>query len=278
MQRLKRKDVLATGIEPKRCCAVERPGAGQYKRKQTKDTLKDGPAMRLERPWSNFFTPRIAMHRAAPWRAVQRVLLGLTLTACALSAQAADAPVILVLGDSISAEYGLPRDSGWVKLLGARLHQGGLAHQVVNASISGETTSGGASRLPALLTQHSPQIVIIALGGNDGLRGLDPAVTEQNLQRMVAESKRLGARVLLVGIRVPPNYGRDYANRFAAIFTRVAQRNRVALVKYFFEGFAQTDEYFQADRIHPTVRAQTVLLDNVWGELKQLLPRRGVSG
>ncbi len=182
-------------------------------------------------------------------------------------------PTVLVLGDSISAEYGLPRDAGWVNLLVERLRQNGYRYRVVNASISGETTSGGLSRLPALLKQHAPQVVILELGGNDGLRGLDPSVTEKNLEQMIVASKNAGARVLLVGMRLPPNYGRDFTTRFESLFGRLAARHRTGLVNYFFEGFTQTSEYFQPDRIHPTVRAQPVLLDNIWPELRRLLTR-----
>jgi acyl-CoA thioesterase-1 len=188
--------------------------------------------------------------------------------------RAAVHPSILVLGDSLSAEYGLPRDTGWVKLLADRLATVGTGrgkYSVVNASISGETTSGGRSRLPALLAQHHPAIVVIELGANDGLRGLPLAALRDNLRAMVAASRASGARVLLIGMRVPPNYGRDYENRFAATFAEVARAQKVALVPFLLDGFADRLEYFQADRIHPNERAQKLMLDTVWPKLRPLL-------
>ena len=178
---------------------------------------------------------------------------------------------LLILGDSISAEYGLPRDSGWVRLLAERLKKSAYDYNVVNASISGDTTIGGRGRLPALLRQHTPAIVIIELGGNDGLRGLDPHAMEDNLAAMISAASHSGARVLLVGMRLPPNYGRDYNSRFEAVYPALAARLSVPLVRFLFEGLGQTDEFFQADRIHPTVRSQGLLLDNVWPVLKPLL-------
>jgi len=191
------------------------------------------------------------------------------IAACATVA--AQAPVVLVLGDSLSAEYGLPRDTGWVKLLSDRLAQDGAKYTVVNASISGETTSGGRTRLPALLKQHRPAIVVIELGGNDGLRGLPVSAMRDNLAAMIDASHAAGARVLLVGVRVPPNYGRDYAQRFASVFEELARRRKVGLVPFLLDGFAERLEYFQADRIHPNEKAQSLMLDNVWPHLKPLL-------
>lgn len=188
-------------------------------------------------------------------------------------------PVILVLGDSISAEYGLPRDAGWVKRLADRLDARPSAsaaqYSVVNASISGETTSGGRTRLPALLAQHRPTIVILELGGNDGLRGLPLAMMRDNLAAMVDASRKAGARVLLVGIRIPPNYGRDYGEKFFATFADVARDRKVALAPFIFDGFADQMSLFQGDRIHPTVEAQPRLLDNVWPHLEPLLAAQG---
>lgn len=198
----------------------------------------------------------------------------------AIYAQAdARGPVLLVLGDSLSAEYGLPRDTGWVKLLADKLaglgRDGGAQYNVVNASISGETTSGGRTRLPALLTQHRPAVVIIELGGNDGLRGLPLALLRENLNTMVAASRKSGARVLLVGVRIPPNYGRDYTERFFATFAEVAREQKVALAPFLLDGFAEVSDMFQGDRIHPTVKAQSRMLDNVWPHLLPLLDTRG---
>jgi acyl-CoA thioesterase-1 len=204
-------------------------------------------------------------------RLARRWAAGVALMIAACATVAAQAPVVLVLGDSLSAEYGLPRDTGWVKLLSDRLAQDGAKYTVVNASISGETTSGGRTRLPALLKQHRPAIVVIELGGNDGLRGLPVSAMRDNLAAMIDASHAAGARVLLVGVRVPPNYGRDYAQRFASVFEELARRRKVGLVPFLLDGFAERLEYFQADRIHPNEKAQSLMLDNVWPHLKPLL-------
>ena len=184
-------------------------------------------------------------------------------------------PTLLVLGDSLSAEYGLKRDSGWVRLLGDRLAQNGAQYSVVNASISGDTTSGGRTRLGALLERHRPAIVIIELGANDGLRGLPLAQMRDNLRSMIQASQKSGARVLVVGIRVPPNYGREYSERFVGVYTDLARSEKIALVPFFFEGFADQMEFFQADRIHPNESAQQRMLDLVWPQLRPLLARNG---
>jgi len=176
-----------------------------------------------------------------------------------------------VLGDSLSAEYGLTRGSGWVALLAKRLTEKRLPYEVVNASISGETTSGGRTRLPDLLSRHSPAIVVIELGGNDALRGLPLAGTEQNLRDKVRAAKAAGARPLLLGMQMPPNYGRAYADQFAAVFTRVADSEKVPLVPFFLEGFGDKPDFFQSDRIHPTERAQPLMLENVWPVLSKML-------
>lgn len=178
---------------------------------------------------------------------------------------------ILIVGDSLSAEYGLPRDTGWVRLLADRLQQQGAKYIVVNASISGETTRGGRTRLPALLAEHRPAIVLLQLGANDGLRGLPLAAMRENLAAMIDASERAGARVLLVGMRIPPNYGRDYAERFFATFGDLARERRVALAPFLLEGFADRLDLFQPDRIHPNERAQPLMLDNVWPHLRPLL-------
>ena len=194
--------------------------------------------------------------------------------ALALPALASQAPVILVVGDSMSAEYGLKRGTGWVALLEQRLAREKIAAKVVNASISGDTTSGGRSRLPALLKQHKPTHVVIELGGNDALRGLPLAMTEGNLAQMTQAAQQAGARVLLVGMQVPPNYGTDYANRFAGLFEKVAQQRQAAFVPFLLRGVADAKDptaLFQADRIHPKEEAHPIMLDNVWPALKKLL-------
>jgi len=176
---------------------------------------------------------------------------------------------VLVVGDSLSAEYGLPRGSGWVALLEQRLVSQQLSARVINASISGDTTAGGWSRLPALLKQHRPTQVIIELGGNDALRGLPLSDTRRNLAEMTRAAKDSGARVLIAGIQVPPNYGRRYNDELAAAFAEVAQTQSVALVPFILEGLDVAQ--FQEDRIHPLPSAQPAILDNVWPRFKPLL-------
>jgi acyl-CoA thioesterase-1 len=182
--------------------------------------------------------------------------------------------IILVLGDSLSAEYGLQRGTGWVALLDKQLKAEKINARVVNASISGDTTSGGVSRLPALLAQHKPTQVIIELGGNDALRGLPLKLTEDNLAKMTTAAQQMGARALLVGMQVPPNYGADYGNKFAATFASVAKSKKAALVPFLLTGVADLPnaaELFQADRIHPKAEAHPTMLANVWPELKKIL-------
>lgn len=182
-------------------------------------------------------------------------------------------PTLLVVGDSLSAAYGIPRQAGWVTLLDQRLD--GRA-QVVNASISGETTSGGASRLPGLLEQHHPDIVILELGGNDGLRGLPPQQMQANLNRMIERSQGSGAEVLLVGIDIPPNYGPAYREAFGEVFQALADEYQLSLVPFMLEGIALEPELMQEDGIHPTAEAQPRILDNVWPLLTPLLQAQGV--
>ena len=189
-------------------------------------------------------------------------------------AQAA-APTLLVLGDSLSAEYGLPKGSGWVALLERRLAQEKRSATVFNASISGDTTAGGLARLPALLRQHNPSIVVLELGANDALRGLPLEMTRENLRAMVRMAQQAKAQVLLLGMQVPPNYGPDYAQQFAAGFAAVAKEYKTALVPFFLKDVADAPnagELFQSDRIHPTAAAHPILLNNVWPALKRLLP------
>jgi acyl-CoA thioesterase-1 len=183
-------------------------------------------------------------------------------------------PLILVVGDSLSAEYGMARGAGWVSLLEQKLAREKIAARVVNASISGDTTSGGRSRLPALLAKHRPTHVIIELGGNDALRGLPLAMTKDNLTAMTRAAKAAGARVVLVGMQVPPNYGRSYGDAFVALFGQVAKGEGVALVPFLLKGVAdvpETESTFQADRIHPQASAHPVMLGNVWSVLRPLL-------
>ena len=197
-----------------------------------------------------------------------------------VQAQAARKPAgtttILVVGDSLSAEYGLTRGSGWVALLAARLMQQKLPAKVVNASISGDTTSGGRSRLPALLKQHGPGIVVLELGANDALRGLPLSMTRDNLDAMARAAKSTGAKVVIAGMQLPPNYGRRYGEEFAALFATVAKTDGAALVPFLLKGVAdvpQAESLFQADRIHPKEAAHPTILDNVWPVLAPLVPR-----
>ena len=186
----------------------------------------------------------------------------------------APAPVLLVLGDSISASYGLAKGEGWVDLLAARLEEKGYRERVVNASISGDTTAGGRARLPALLREHRPSIVVIELGGTDALRGGNLQATRENLDAMVAAVQAARAKPLIVGMKVPPNYGASYARTFDGLFTEVAKARRAPVVPYVFEGFGEDLAQFQADRIHPGAAAQARILDNVWPALVPLLTRR----
>ncbi len=184
-------------------------------------------------------------------------------------------PVILVLGDSLSAEYGLKRGSGWVALLEQKLAVEKIGAKVINASISGDTTSGGRSRLGALLSEQRPSHVIIELGANDALRGLPLELTQDNLNQMTRSAQKAGARVLLIGMQMPPNYGKDYGARFADLYTAVAKANKAALVPFLLKGVADVPDSlrsFQADRIHPKEEAHPQLLANVWPELRKLLP------
>ena len=203
-------------------------------------------------------------------------LAALAVPGLARAAAAASADKILVLGDSLSAEYGLQRGQGWVALLAQRLAAQKLPQQVLNASISGDTTAGGRARLPALLKQHRPAIVIIELGGNDALRGLPLASTRENLRAMAVAAKAAGARVLLLGMQVPPNYGVSYGREFAALFEQVAAEQKAALVPFLLKGVADrpdAEAWFQNDRIHPLARAHPVMLDLVWPVLSKLLRR-----
>lgn len=178
---------------------------------------------------------------------------------------------MLVLGDSLSAAYGLDREAGWVSLLAARLRALSPEARVVNASVSGETTAGGLSRLPALLDTHQPQVVIIELGANDGLRGFDPALIRDRLARLIETARARGAEVLLLGVRLPPNYGAAYTQGFQAIFQALAETHGVALVPTMLAGIAEDRQLMQADGLHPIAAAQPQILANIWPRLEPLL-------
>ena len=196
------------------------------------------------------------------------------LPAWAAKAPAAPAPTILVVGDSLSAEYGLKRGTGWVALMEQRLAQEKTAATVINASISGDTTAGGRARLPALISQYHPTMVVIELGANDALRGLPLPMTQDNLQAMTKLAQSGGAKVLLVGMQMPPNYGQDYSDRFAGIYATVAKANKAALVPFLLKGVADVPDslqLFQNDRIHPKEAAHPTILNNVWPAVKKLL-------
>ncbi|MNF29543.1 Esterase TesA precursor [compost metagenome] len=185
--------------------------------------------------------------------------------------QVALADTVLVVGDSISAAFGLDTRQGWVALLEKRLAEQGYQHQVVNASISGDTSAGGAARLPGLLAEHRPSLVILELGGNDGLRGQPPAQLQQNLAGMVEQSQKAGAEVLILGMKLPPNYGQRYTTAFAEVFPKVAEEYGAALVPFVLEGIGGVPSMMQRDGIHPTAEAQSRILENVWPTLKPLL-------
>ncbi|OYV40042.1 MAG: arylesterase [Thiomonas sp. 20-64-5] len=210
-------------------------------------------------------------------RKVLALLLG---AAVAGRAQAGAEPksTLLVVGDSLSAGYGLETGKGWVDLLRKRMDADKPGWAVINASISGDTTAGGLARLPVLLSRDKPRVVIIELGGNDALRGLSLQQTQDNLSRMAALCKKSGARVLLVGMQIPPNYGPTYTARFAAIFPAVAKSQNVALVPFLLSGVVAHPDWFQSDNIHPAAQAQPTMLDTVWPHLQPLLalkPGRG---
>jgi acyl-CoA thioesterase-1 len=196
-----------------------------------------------------------------------KFLTGLFCLLMSFSSWAQVKPVILVLGDSLSAEYGLPRGTGWVNLLEGQLSKDKSPWSVFNASISGETSSGGVNRLPNLLSQKKPGIVLIELGANDALRGLPVSQTEANLRKMIQISKNSGAKVLLCGIQIPSNYGQTYTKQFKELYPQLAKQEQIELLPFFLEGVATKPELFQADRLHPNVDAQSVIFKNVWGSM-----------
>jgi acyl-CoA thioesterase-1 len=211
------------------------------------------------------------------WR-VRAALILLTLVGPApcLLVQANDAggkPVILVLGDSLSAGYGVPVDATWVALLQRRLASQGYGYRVVNASVSGETTGGARGRLPRALELHKPEVVVLELGGNDGLRGLPLRQVRENFEAMIGAARAAGARVVIVGMRMPPNYGAEYANQFHALYGELAAKHQAPVVDFFLEGVALDDRLMQPDGIHPTRAAQPRLLDNLWPALEKVLQK-----
>lgn len=198
-------------------------------------------------------------------------LLRYALAGLLLVSASAFAGTVLVWGDSLSAGYGLRPQQAWPTLLEKKIADARLPHKVINASISGETTAGGRNRLPAALQTHRPSLVVIELGANDGLRGLPVAAMSTNLQAMIDASRQAGAKVLLIGMRMPPNYGPDYTTRFEKAFQDLARTNKLRLVPFMMEGFADQRAYFQQDGIHPVADAQPLILDTIWRELKPLL-------
>ena len=192
----------------------------------------------------------------------------------AASASAYSAPkTVLVVGDSLSAEYGITRGSGWVALLERKLKQENIPATIVNASISGETTIGGRTRMPALLDQHKPDIVVIELGANDGLRGLPVASAESNLRAMVSMAQQKKAKVMLVGMRMPPNYGRAYTESFFNMFKKISQDTKSPLVPFMLEGVADKPALFQQDRLHPLATAHPIILNNIWPTFSALVKK-----
>lgn len=211
------------------------------------------------------------------WRRRDFNRLAVSLLALGLSANVSGTSkpnTLLVVGDSLSAEYGIARGTGWVALLDKQLAQDKRPWQVVNASVSGDTTAGGLARLPKLLQQHQPKLVVIELGGNDALRGFPLKTTENNLTQMVAACRRAKAAVLLIGMQVPPNYGQEYVQEFSRMFVRISQQQRTQLVPFLLKGVADAPDptaLFQPDRIHPKAQAHPIILSNVWPVLKSML-------
>lgn len=214
-----------------------------------------------------FPVPEFELPFARMARRCAGAALLLCLAVLSLTSGAVRADTILVMGDSLSAAYGIEPQAGWVNLLKQRL---GDEHEVVNASISGETTSGGSARLPDILGQYHPDIVLLELGGNDGLRGLSPQQMQVNLAKMIERSQEKGAEVLLLGIEIPPNYGPAYTDAFRAVFTELAQDYEVPLLPFLLEG-VDVDSMLQSDGIHPTAEAQPIILENVWPKLEPMI-------
>ena len=195
------------------------------------------------------------------------IAIGLFCLLISFVTSASSNSTILVMGDSLSAEYGISRGSGWVKLLEGQLQKQGSQWLVFNASISGETSAGGLTRITSLLQQKKPRIVMLELGANDALRGLSVDETEKNLSKMIQLSKQSGAKVLLFGMQIPPNYGQDYTKKFKDLYPKLATQEGVELVPFFMAGIVTNVDFFQADKIHPNEKAQTILYKNVWGAM-----------
>ena len=189
----------------------------------------------------------------------------------AAQVQAAESPTILILGDSLSAGYGIDVDQSWATLLQQRLEDQGYEHRVVNASISGETTEGGATQIENAIDEFSPELIILALGGNDGLRGFPPSRIQENLRRIAGQAKASGADVVLLGIRIPTNYGERYTSAFEAVYPAVAEELDLLWIEFFMDGVALNDELLLEDRIHPNAKAQPILLDNAWPIIRATL-------
>lgn len=204
---------------------------------------------------------------------IWRALVMAACLLCATTSAHSASKTLLVLGDSLSAEYGLARGSGWVPLLEKRLKEKDSDVKVVNASISGDTTSGGRARLQPLLERHKPDVLVLELGANDALRGLPIASTESNLRAIIESAQKIGAKVLLVGMQIPPNYGSEYANRFSGLFPKLAKEYKLPLVPFFLAPLIERPDLFQADRLHPTAEAQPLLLDTIWPKLQPLLAK-----
>ncbi len=205
-----------------------------------------------------------------------RLLLMVCFLLWGVAAQATQpTPVILVFGDSLSASYGIPADRGWVSLLTQRVHRKKPGYQVINASISGETTSGGRYRIEQVLAEHRPAVVILELGANDGLRGLPLDDAASNLNAIITACRNRKARVLLIGMRLPPNYGNTYTTQFRAIYRQAAQRHKISFLPFLLEGFADNPKLFQADGLHPTTAAQPLIMERVWKLLRPMLAASG---
>ncbi len=201
-----------------------------------------------------------------------RLLIIVTLTTAPVFATASE--TILVLGDSLSAAFGIEKEQGWVSLLQQRLNKNGYSHKVTNASISGETTAGGLARFKPLLERHQPTIVIIELGANDGLRGQSLRIMQQNIQKIIQKTRQQQGKVLLVGMQLPANYGLAYTSQFHRIYQKLSQQNDIPLVPFLMQGLEDNAKHFLPDRLHPTAAAQPILLSNIWKELEPLLKQR----
>ena len=207
-----------------------------------------------------------------------RKLLTLLLILSAVAAEGGDTPTVLVLGDSLSAGYGIDVDQSWTALLQSRLESQGYEHRVVNASISGETTEGGASRIAAALKEFAPEVVVVALGGNDGLRGFPPERIKSNMLRIIEAAETEGAAVVLLGIRIPTNYGARYTRAFENVYRELAEERQLPWIEFFMEGVALDKDLMQDDGIHPNEEAQPILLDNAWPVIQQALKADVAAG